>query len=698
MIYMKKSNLLILILVCLIVIFSVSSCIKKIDEKTVKFNSKPEGAILYIDNEEIGVTPIELKLKYGKYFLKLIKDGFSEYNSVIEINEKTNEIDIELVEISQEKETEESLRNKHSIVGPIIFDKYTLYEVCCSAAFYAYSKIYLNDELTISGYALENIEGFDVVFPSGKKVHFETTESQYPDERYFAQEVSFDEIGRYKVISDNGDLVSTFDVCYKLELISGYDETIELFEGYDKEDFIMVPSNKEIALTFKVSDAKGSLIKNKDLGVYNLKSDSSGLVKFKVLVKKDRSLEPFEVFINGIKGGARIYDGKFLIAYDYIVYSKDGKLIETNSLLPPTYENIKIIEENDSIYLSLDFLNIGFIDLISSNFISRENNIFVSEKGEEIIYLEGAVSLDGGKTWRKYNIVDWFDTIGVDKNSPNIIYAWTNNYKNFLLKSEDYGDSFKKIEIPEVDYVEKIFIFNENIYLATWKGLLKYEDNGKNWEFLYKDENIKTFTLNPKNEKEILIGTYDKILKSNDGGKTWKKIDFKVYSPVSIVYDFNNPNIIYLGSENGLYISKNSGESFELLESFKITGKEGIVVDPKNSKTIYVASNNDGIYKIENYGEKISKVDFPLIENLSNIAIDDKNELFINYSGLPFKINSNGKIEMLNERIFLNKNTKIKIFDDLLFVDIKSVNLWTIKFIIEKDKIKIFYLIDLNPT
>jgi len=41
MIYMKKSNLLILILVSLIVIFSVSSCIKKIDEKIVKFNSKP---------------------------------------------------------------------------------------------------------------------------------------------------------------------------------------------------------------------------------------------------------------------------------------------------------------------------------------------------------------------------------------------------------------------------------------------------------------------------------------------------------------------------------------------------------------------------------------------------------------------------------------------------------------------------------
>jgi len=91
-------------------------------------------------------------------------------------------------------------------------------------------------------------------------------------------------------------------------------------------------------------------------------------------------------------------------------------------------------------------------------------------------------------------------------------------------------------------------------------------------------------------------------------------------------------------------------------------------------------------------------VDFPLIENLSNIAINDKNELFINYSGLPFKINSNGKIEMLNERIFLNENTKVKIFDNLFFIDIKSVDLWTIKFIIEKDKIKIFYLIDLNPT
>ncbi|MDI6861528.1 MAG: PEGA domain-containing protein [Caldisericia bacterium] len=688
-----------LILLIFLILINFNSCKKNVEEKNiikekvVKIDSNPQNAKVFIDNKDVGLTPLDIKLKFGKYFLKIIKSGYLEYNEVIEINEGTNTINITLQE---EKNNEQNYNDVFLTTGPIIFNRYTLHEVCCSKGFYSYSSIYLNDKVTISGYTIKYINGFEIVFPSGKKVHFELKELPNSDVKFFSKEVLFDEVGRYKVITDEGDLVSTFDVCYKLELISEYDKISDLFNDLDKDKFILVPFNKEVNLTFKVEDAKGNLIKNKELGVYNLKTDNNGLINLKIFVKKEKGLEPFEIFINDIKGNAKIYDNKFLTAYEYLVYDKNGKLIETNSLFPPTYENIKIIEKDNSIYLPLEFLNLDLINLIKPDISSRENNIFIHEKNSNIIYLDSAVSQDGGKTWRKYDLVNWFDTIGVDSDKPNILYAWTNSYKNFLLKSEDYGETFEKIEIPEIDYIEKIIIFKNNIYLATWKGLLKSCDNGKNWEFLIKNEIVRTFNINPKNEKEIIIGTDEKILKTKNGGKNWYEIESKIVNPISIVYDKYNPKIVYIGGRNGVFISKNNGENFDMLGIFYITGKNGVIYNPFD-KNIYIASINDGIYKVENYGKKITKINFPLTMNLSNIGINDKNELFVNYGGLPIKINDIGEIIILDNDLFLKENLKINIFDNIIFIDIKSINLETIKFIVDKDKIKIIYLMDLNP-
>lgn len=663
-------------------------------EKIIKFNTNPDQAIVFIDNKKLGITPFEIKLKIGKYFLKIKKTNYEEYNSIIEIKEETDEINIDLKKEELDLGTE--LKKQHLVVGPIIFDNYILNTVCCSKGFYAYSGLYLNDKVIISGYAYKTINGFYIVYPSGKKIYVELLDSPYPDEKYFSKEVLFDEIGKYKIISDKEEFISTFEVCYKLALISEYDKIVDLFENIDKNKFILVPFNKEVDLTFRVTDAHGNLIKNKDLGIYNLKSDNNGILNLKVLVKKERDIEPIKIYINNIKGDMKIYDNKFLIAYEYMTYDRNGNLLETNSSLPPTYEKINIIEKNNSIYIPLEIINIGFHNLINYEISSRENNIFIHPKNTEIIYLDSAVSIDGGKTWRKYELVNFFDTIGINTDKPNILYAWTNIYKNFLLKSEDFGENFDKIEIPDLDYIEKIIVLKDTIYLGTWKGLLKSNDFGKNWEFLIKDVLIKTFSINPKNENEILIGTFNKILKTLDGGKTWKKIDIEIFTPYSIVFDQRNSNVIYLGTDSGLFRSINKGDSFELINYLKIIGKEGIIIDNKNN--VYVASNGDGIYKIENYGKKLTKIDSRLSDYLFNIAINDKNEIFINYSGVPFKINTNKDLEILDNDIFLKENIKINIINNKIFIDIKSINFENLKVILEDNKFKIINWVDLNQT
>ncbi len=91
--------------------------------------------------------------------------------------------------------------------------------------------------------------------------------------------------------------------------------------------------------------------------------------------------------------------------------------------------------------------------------------------------------------------------------------------------------------------------------------------------------------------------------KTTNRGTTWEPIfdDYPVYSTSTIVVDPRNPNLIWLGTGenngqrsvgygNGVYLSRNAGASFEHLglDESEHIGK--IVLDPRDSQTVHVAS------------------------------------------------------------------------------------------------------------
>jgi hypothetical protein len=102
---MKKFIALLLLAILLL---SFSGCERKQAQvpnenaKIVKFDSEPEGAEVFIDDSMKGTTPCDIKLSFGKHYIRLKKDGYESYVSEdAEIGKNTNVIKAKLRKISE---------------------------------------------------------------------------------------------------------------------------------------------------------------------------------------------------------------------------------------------------------------------------------------------------------------------------------------------------------------------------------------------------------------------------------------------------------------------------------------------------------------------------------------------------------------------------------------------------------------------
>jgi len=69
---MKRSNLSILF-VSFVIILIVSGCV----ERQLTINTKPQGALVTLNDEEIGVSPVTVSFNwYGDYDVRISKEGY----------------------------------------------------------------------------------------------------------------------------------------------------------------------------------------------------------------------------------------------------------------------------------------------------------------------------------------------------------------------------------------------------------------------------------------------------------------------------------------------------------------------------------------------------------------------------------------------------------------------------------------------
>jgi len=674
--------------------------------KVVRIESEPEGATVYIDNNEPITTPAYVELSLGWHYIHFTKNGYEDYIiKNAEVKEDTKIISATLKKISSADEMFMFGPN-----GAISFDSVP-YFACCSRGAIAYSNIFYGGTYTVSGKTI--LDAFDIVFPSGKKVHFDT-EKVSDNIRKFSKVVTFDELGEYKIISD-GTNEYAFIVDYKPTILSPTPKLEDIFKGGYK-NAIAVPVNSEVEARVLITDANGKPIPDTSLGVYGLKTDKNGIVTFKAKVERTECPYCYKTYVNGQESQLMIYGDMLIWGYDYAKYTKDGKLVSSttenakvtiqSSLLPSFKKQITVVNDGNNVYLPYDSIGARLDEIYKGAGVAGDI-ILPHPKDPSVIYTNSFVSKDEGKHFEKMS--ETLDAIVINPKNPAEVIGWGRSEPKYILKSEDFGLHFKKLATANIDpfndFIEQLAIDPNNpekIYLATGRGLYLSNDGGQNFSKLTTDFGIvNSIAISPKNSNIILLGSEKGIVKSSDGGKTWKVVKGNNNCDILGCITFGDPRRskeVFAGSMyEGLLASYGEGDTWKSLYKCDLEGKESITIVPyEDAYIIYIVSFRDGIYESFDGGDTFTKLDFP-VGSETDVAVGADGRLYIMDDGIPFVKNDSGKILPLNGETFLVGGPKWKIINDKLFIDVNDIKSDFLSIKVNKDSIEIYKMCDMLP-
>ena len=158
---------------------------------------------------------------------------------------------------------------------------------------------------------------------------------------------------------------------------------------------------------------------------------------------------------------------------------------------------------------------------------------------------------------------------------------------------------------------------NENLWYVTAGsgGVWKTENSGTTWKSIFdgqKSYSIGCISLDPQNPNIIWVGTGenvggrhvaygDGIYKSEDGGESWKNMGLKKSEHLSkIIIHPKNSNIIWVasqgplwskGGERGVYKSNDGGKSWiQTLGDNEWIGATDLLIDPRDPNLLYAAT------------------------------------------------------------------------------------------------------------
>lgn len=224
----------------------------------------------------------------------------------------------------------------------------------------------------------------------------------------------------------------------------------------------------------------------------------------------------------------------------------------------PTLNGIyrkKLDSVNDTIWSLYAFEGIPILDFAKY----KDSVMAITVKTKDSLML---LSPDDGKTYINHTSDFFFKN-----DSLNTIWLLSMNplnYKTIFVlhnrygpaKSVDFGNSWSAIDEPIGGYQNRFVGFNPNdtsnifytgefIYFDSF--VYASYDSGSSWKLTESVLSHCTHILafHPNNPDIIVSGGEGRIAKSTDRGLTWKKCGSLGVFVTGLVYDTENPNILY---------------------------------------------------------------------------------------------------------------------------------------------------------
>lgn len=162
-----------------------------------------------------------------------------------------------------------------------------------------------------------------------------------------------------------------------------------------------------------------------------------------------------------------------------------------------------------------------------------------------------------------------------DPHNPNVVFLATASRGLFV--SNQFGESWKRL-VPEVAtvYALESDTMSNGVYYAAVllndRGkIIKSENGGADWKEVYTEAAMGTYVTHLKTDpffpkSLIAANTKGLLMRSSDGGVTWQAT-FPFQDPlISLNFDPGVENNIWALTQRGVWISRDGGMSFNLLE------------------------------------------------------------------------------------------------------------------------------------
>jgi hypothetical protein len=263
----------------------------------------------------------------------------------------------------------------------------------------------------------------------------------------------------------------------------------------------------------------------------------------------------------------------------------------------------------------------SFLLLISVYSFAQDPKVYFSLVGRKVTTVVGQdINVNGffvgQKNGEKWDRFGWKNAaifgITVDKKfqGKNIFLACGNG----VMRSTDYGKSFKILTDWQITEVQKVYIDPKNdktLYLTSSFGVWKSLDYGETWSKKVNGLELVSQTFNPclvilpSNPKTILMATADGIVISKNGGDSWSTLALKGKEINDIQIAQYDEKLIVCATENdGIFISKDGGKNWKQSNN-KLSGSTfySIAIDPVQKGIFYCGGYKNGIQKSIDFGE-----------------------------------------------------------------------------------------------
>lgn len=261
------------------------------------------------------------------------------------------------------------------------------------------------------------------------------------------------------------------------------------------------------------------------------------------------------------------------------------------------------------------------------------NNLFALSSFSPRIYK----SFDSGVNWQCPGLCNVpVDKMAISTSDPSVLYI---NTKQGIYKTNNGGASWQFAGLPTPN-ISAIIIHPSNshiIYAASYPFFYKTTDSGKNWEKIGNHltcaaisqiaiDKLKPSTVyvaascDNDNSKNPLKGS--SIFRSDDNGENWKATGLKDLLMLSVAIDPSDDEVLYAGTFGEMYHTMNGGISWTGLALNEYI--RNIIIDPYNSNTIYVATNNGAYKKVLNEWKKLNIGNNPQ-QVIWNLVINPQN-------------------------------------------------------------------------